>query len=366
MITVEGVALVWLDDELARQAQRYESTEHTLNRLWRNGVPHLSTLLYARWWQLETWLRELVYVELQAKYGVQWIDHLPKKAEQYEKNDQGQTYMASADGALRIAYLDVGPLFALIDSDDYWELFEGSLIDRNVWRGRVIELQKIRKSIAHCRRSHSDDALRMGQTLRDLEHGAFRSLAAFNRQFRVDANLSDPVVAALFGEGSTTADLIAHAQNIRDIGIQLSYSFRPWVATGSRSPGAPISGCAGYLWHMSFYYRDSWLQLDRWWKEYVEVAPEVRDYIIYVTCDNLQSISISFAAVNDAEKTNCVIRHLLDGIMYFQKRPVGEDYHAWESEEIFRLSMTLDARIHLGSKWSVVGDETTPITIFQA
>src|SRR3712207_5206205 len=35
-------------------------------------LPARSVALYARWWQLETWLRELIYVELRALYGSTW------------------------------------------------------------------------------------------------------------------------------------------------------------------------------------------------------------------------------------------------------------------------------------------------------
>ena len=32
---------------------------------WANGMPPLASALYGRWWQLESWLRSLLYVELQ-------------------------------------------------------------------------------------------------------------------------------------------------------------------------------------------------------------------------------------------------------------------------------------------------------------
>lgn len=34
-------------------------------------LPPESLALYARWWQLETWLRQLAYVELRARDGRQ-------------------------------------------------------------------------------------------------------------------------------------------------------------------------------------------------------------------------------------------------------------------------------------------------------
>jgi len=36
------------------------------------GMPGQSLALYARWWQLETWLHDLAYVELRALRGIAW------------------------------------------------------------------------------------------------------------------------------------------------------------------------------------------------------------------------------------------------------------------------------------------------------
>ena len=36
---------------------------------WENGMPPMASALYGRWWELETWLRSLIYVELKARLG---------------------------------------------------------------------------------------------------------------------------------------------------------------------------------------------------------------------------------------------------------------------------------------------------------
>jgi len=40
---------------------------------WQNHVPAEASALHARWWELETWLRTLVDIELKAKYGADWL-----------------------------------------------------------------------------------------------------------------------------------------------------------------------------------------------------------------------------------------------------------------------------------------------------
>src|SRR5467141_404559 len=143
-------------------------------------MPPSAAALYSRWWQLETWLRSLVYVELRAAYGPQWASRLPPPSEDRRLKDEEFRYMATPDAQARLAYADVSHLFNIIKDD--WPLFEDALLKKEVWAGRTVELSNIRNRIGHCRRPHVDDLSRLEQTLRDLEGGTFRAAAAFNRQ----------------------------------------------------------------------------------------------------------------------------------------------------------------------------------------
>jgi hypothetical protein len=53
-----------------------EATKNSIEAAVDHGVPAESLAFYARWWQLETWLRQLMYLEFRAKWGIAWIDHL--------------------------------------------------------------------------------------------------------------------------------------------------------------------------------------------------------------------------------------------------------------------------------------------------
>jgi hypothetical protein len=57
----------------------------------RNGdLPTGALALYARWWQLETWLRSLAYVELRAKFGMSWVNELALAATIRQERDQSR------------------------------------------------------------------------------------------------------------------------------------------------------------------------------------------------------------------------------------------------------------------------------------
>src|SRR4051794_32495751 len=95
-----------------------------------DGLPLRSVSLYARWWQLETWLRELVYVELRARDGQKWVDSV-RAAIGRQYQDAAFTHMSSADSANPLAYLDYSQLIQVIDAD--WDLFSYAVLNKPSW-----------------------------------------------------------------------------------------------------------------------------------------------------------------------------------------------------------------------------------------
>jgi hypothetical protein len=87
------------------------------------------------------------------------MDRIPAKAMRSARNEAGLAYMSSSDSELILSYLDVYDLFDLVDQ--YWDIFEPSLLDKQVWLGRAKELRQIRHRSAHCRRPHIDDVTRI-------------------------------------------------------------------------------------------------------------------------------------------------------------------------------------------------------------
>lgn len=333
------------------------SARRTLQSAWRCGVPPTSTALFARWWQLETWLRSLVHVELRADAGPAWLERLPARAERYERNDQGHEYMASPDAQARLAYLDVGDLLKVVD--DNWNLFEPALLDRGVWPGRVEELRKIRNRIGHCRRPHPDDLGRLEQTLRDLEPGAFRAAAAFNRQSRPEQSLADPVVEAwVRGRHEVAARLIGHAEQQYDTRFMLRYSRRLWA--DNRDTDDPITGRPGYIWHACWVIGSSFVDLDSFWNDYLD---DSQDLILLVCAPSPGAVEISFPAALEGNQVADAIGRCFDALLLSKGYGAipGDIITSWQQR-----NESLDPRIDVGSPWSVIDDTTTPVTIFGA
>ena len=325
---------------------------------WGQGMPPSASALYGRWWQLETWLRSLVYVELRAAYGPEWASRLPKHSEKRRQGDEAFRYMATPDAQALLAYTDAAGLFEIIDAN--WPIFEDALLERAVWAGRTVELRNIRNRIGHCRRPHADDLSRIEQTLRDLEGGAFRAASSFNRQWRVPEQWNDPLVETwVKGHHKTAQRLIEHAERQYETSFDLYCSTRPWVT--STHPTPPLSGTRGYIWHARWHMRGRGLNLRRFWED--DALDAWRETILLICATTPRSIEISFPALEDPGAVAAAIGTAFDLILYHQMwgdSPL-EDYKGWGE-----INADLDPRVRTYSAWSIVEDSIRPISIFGA
>ncbi len=235
-----------------------------LERLVDAGVPTAALAFYGRWWQLENWLREVVYVELRARYGVGWVEHLQGRAQRRLAGDQQNSYMASADADELLAYTDVSALFELVE--DNWELFEQILPPKQRWRGRADELRELRNRNAHCRRPHADDLVRLEQTLRDLERGAWLFYSSYVDAHFAHASRDAVGRAWIRGRHPTAETLIGsgHAERQYETRFWLGWTARPWADAPDPKR---IAGTPGVLWHARWSVAGHELNVADLWRQ---------------------------------------------------------------------------------------------------
>ncbi len=317
------------------------------------GMPHASIALYARWWQLETWLRELAYVELRSMYGVEWRNAV-KVASGRQEKDAAYTHMVGADVENPLAYLDYSQLVNLIAEN--WPHFEYALLGRTVWDGRQEELRQIRHRIGHLRRPHADDLNRLDQTLRDLERGTYIALASYNKRSRPTSSAGlDPVYSGWIEENHQTAKrLISHAESQYEIGFEMRASRRPWAAWPDNYAGAK-----GVLWHCDFFLRRRHIDARRFW--YDDQLKPARYYLVHMLADDPHHVGFSFPAVDDAESIADTIGYTFDAVLAASRTGSLPD-DAWKSWT--RRAQSVDYRLKNSSGWNIVDDQTLPITNF--
>jgi hypothetical protein len=355
------------DEDLLRDWERAPSqVRGAIEQAVDHGTPALSVAVYSRWWQLETWLRQLVYLEFRAKWGGGWSDHLvpsqSKKrlvtAARRAEADSANRYMATPDATNVMSYVDVSVLFDLIDEN--WSLFEKCLLPKTRWDGWVEEVQQVRNRNAHCRRPHDDDLGRIEQLLRDLEDGAWRALIAHN----VDSELqwieeADPVVAGWVKKQHEAAHLVDHAARNHSVDFRLTWSKRPWA---TYEKGETITGREGFFIHATFHLQQSFVLPRMLWDQFGSPKNVVQQGLVYLLADSPYSPSFTFAAVDGGDLVNAEIANAFNAVMVAKRggNPPKHWLDSWRTQ-----SAVLDHRVLVDSALNVAYPDT-PFPIFWA
>lgn len=314
-----------------------------------------SAALYARWWQLECWLRSLTYVELRALHGTKWIDAV-KAADFRLEQDAVYTHMAGPDSDNPLAYLDYSQIVDLIER--FWDQVGYALLEKASWQGRQVELKRIRHRIGHMRRPHPDDLSRLEQLLRDLEGGTFRALSTYNDRRPPDAVAYNDAVTRgwIQGRHEDAQRLVAHAHRQYETRVRVSMSARTWA---ERRP-ASIAGTPGFLWHVSFFKRGRGIDVPALWRD-VERS-DVGRLLVHLEAHSGHHVGFTFSAVdNDVEIADAIgsaFDYVLTNIAFG-----GEDV----PDEVWSRRMRdMDYRIVSGDGWTIVDETTVPISNFGA
>lgn len=319
-------------------------------------MPAAASALYSRWWQLETWLRSLVYVELRSAKGAAWAEGLPPNSANRQQHDEAYRYMQTPDAQDQLAYLDASPLLQL--THDQWLLFGSYLPAQKIWAGRIEELKAIRNRIGHCRRPHDDDLDRLEQTLRDLDGGAFRATSSFNDRSQPNAKWSDVLVRDWGHEAHSGAHLIEHARRQYDTNFSLTFSSRPWAVPLTANEGQ-LGHRAGYVWHACWYFRGGrFFDLARFWRD-IEIH---KDLIMLVCADSASSLQVSFSALDDPQQISDVIDRCFHAALSNLGRHLSEDdpdAWAWRYANV-------DPRVHARTPWALMDPAWHECRVFSA
>jgi hypothetical protein len=356
----ESMALARLRHEAPGEYLLHQLGDVNRDRLIRatdNGVPMESLGVTARWWQFEAYLRLLVYVQLRAQFGPDWLAPLTPEPIKRAKRAELTKYMASADDAYPLAHVDVGQLFPIII--EHWDACSHGIgLPQKVWQGKVTEIVPIRHRMAHCRRPHVDDAVRIEQLLRDLEPGANRALRAYVNWYEPRANLIDPVVEDWVVQRHPVAKrLVEHGWKNRGINFTLMAGRLPWAERRDMVTGTP-----GWFWIMQASLSDRQIYIDDYWS-----SARVQNSLP-LACHIIQSspflIEVTLPAVGDERAISDAIGEFLEAVFETATKGDGNSIrHPWR-----RAEHDLDPRVDAQGLLSVLSglNESDPITIFAA
>jgi hypothetical protein len=291
-----------------------------LERLIGGSVPEDALRFFARWWQFETYLREVVYLELRARDGSGYEANIDGRTLARARADEKIAYMASAD-LEALTYLDAGHLLELIDTN--WRLFEDTLLPQERWRADAGLIKTLRNRVSHCRRPHGDDLGRLLQLLRDLEHGARIFYSSAVRE-DVDIPARDPMAKQwIKGRHEVAGRLLDHARRQYDTSFRLGAGRRPWAATEVDR----VSGSAGYVWHANWILGSRELRAEALWRS-VSERTGGGERIVHLLMPSPFQATATFAAVDDVGAVADTIGAVFDSVLETSvptARGLGED-----------------------------------------
>ena len=137
------------------------------------AVPTAAIRLFKLVWQLENWLRTIVYVELRAE-RVDWEEPIKtqlvnKKWPPYTVATDKKLHHMATHHQVNLSYLSFSELWSIIDNN--WSFFEPYFPIQTNTRTKIEEFKTIRNRVAHFREPHTDDESRLELFLKDMDKG---------------------------------------------------------------------------------------------------------------------------------------------------------------------------------------------------
>ncbi|MBD3945654.1 hypothetical protein [Nocardioides ganghwensis] len=288
-------------------------------------VPTRSVATYARLWQLETWLRQMVYIELCAAFGRHWTQEVAGQPRGSLTADLRLTHMPTPD-ASPISYVTFGSLCRTIGN--HWDLFSVYLPPRDLWEAKLSEVAQIRNRVAHFRLGHFDDLTRLLQFMRDLDDGFWRFCTSYNDAYPVLPPSKDPVTKR-FQHLDQFPYVRVNSQSWAKVGVadpdaMFSMSIgvlqRPWQTSkqSGRSSGQP-----GLLYDVTIVGRDN----HRFnYARLLEDTKRLHGDVVHICIDSFgSSVRFTIPAILGARVVNHTIQAFVDRIPNSLHRSHGSD-----------------------------------------
>jgi hypothetical protein len=243
-------------------------------------VPKRALEIFARLWQLETWLRRMVYVELRALKGDDWAQELPPLSKSFGA-DKALRHMPTPEMNV-LSYSTLTKLMEAIGK--HWTCFECYFPPKDILDAKLKEVFQIRNRVAHFRLGHSDDLPRLLQFLRDVDLGFWNFCTSYNDARPILPQSRDKVTDHLlpmdplpWGEirphewaqvGFVDKSLV--------IGVTVNVQRRPWVKWSH------VDGEPGFLYDVRLHAQDG-RQFN--YKRLLEDTKAVHPHIVHILLD---------------------------------------------------------------------------------
>jgi hypothetical protein len=279
-------------------------------------VPTQVINTYSRLWQLETWLRSMVYVELRALLGDNWGRELNPNSGALQA-DKVLTHMPTTE-MNALSYSQLSKLIALIDA--HWDCFATYLPPKSIWTAKLQEIAQIRHRVAHFRMGHADDLARVKQFLRDIDMGFWRFCTSYNDVGPVLPQAGDSVVSHFLPldplpwvefEEKKWAQIGVRDKTL-PVGLSVRTQRRPW-ASGPLKPGEP-----GHLYDFYMFAQDG---RSYEIKYLLELTQPVHKHLVHLCLDSdVSSIRFTLPSLLGSDSIIAIVQALYNAAINAVRR----------------------------------------------
>jgi hypothetical protein len=215
---------------------------------------------YCLFYQLERWLREMVYLELKAHFGGNWWGEAEQALKRSKaggispgrslKADKKHPHMSTPEND-PLWFLSLDSLAKIVFDKKLWRLFEKYLTTKRLVRAKLEEIAPIRNRIAHYRALHKDDLQRVAAVLRDIDEGFWKFCTSYNNaNWFAPPFTRDPIFkhfAARQHLGTTRVSPDGYAVVGILMGVDVNVGLRFSARPTARHRVSKIIGQCGYL-----------------------------------------------------------------------------------------------------------------------
>jgi hypothetical protein len=267
-------------------------------------LPKQTLPTYARLWQLETWLRRMVYVELRALRGDGWSTGLPSVDKSFQ-SDKRLTHMPTPE-MNALSYAQLSALKALIA--DNWTCFQEYLPPQNIWDAKLEEIAQIRHRVAHFRRGHADDYRRLVQFLRDIDAGFWKFCTSYNDPQPVLPASDNEVVSHFLPYDPFPWTEVSEKKWARIgfadpslvVAITIEVLHRPWAKWSTTVDGQP-----GYLYDVHLHARGERVFE---YPEFLASTRAIHPQLVHLCLDALtRSVRFTIPAVLGGKQVTAIV-----------------------------------------------------------
>ena len=298
-------------------------------------LPQRVMATYARLWQLETWLRQMVYIELRAAFGNNWQQQVAGQPARSLTADLRLTHMPTSEQN-PISYVTFGDLQRTIEN--HWNLFATYLPPQDLWVAKLEEISQIRNRVAHFRLGHNDDLERVLRFMRDVDQGFWRFCTSYNDASPVLPPSKDPVVNRFqhlnqfpyvkIGTRKWAMAGIADPKAILTVAINVLQ--RPWQ---TNRPTGRVSTQAGFLYDIVIVGRGEH-SFD--YSRFLQDTQPLHGDLVHICLDSFNaSVRVTIPTILGTRVVNKSTQALLDWVPNSLRRSQGKGDR---SDEVQRLA----------------------------